>query len=86
VPLRLERHLLDQPAVSLLDIRAVAERAPRGRDALGELVAQLLQLREPEQARSAATRAGGHRDDALARPGGAEELPKLRLEAADLVV
>jgi hypothetical protein len=80
--LRLEHHLLDQPAVLLLDVGAVAERAACVGDPVGQVVAELLELAQRQQARTAA---GGDGElEALARPGGAEELRQLVLEASDL--
>src|SRR5215207_5712778 len=81
--LRLEQHLLDQAAVLILDVGPLAECTAGGGDALGEVVAQLLELAQREDARSAP---GAHAElEALARPGRTEETRELLLQPSQLV-
>jgi hypothetical protein len=83
VLLGLEQHLLDPAAVLLLDVGAVPERLAGVVEALCEVVSELLELREGEQARSAAR---AHPPvEARAREGRAEEGRELRFEAGDLL-
>ena len=84
VALRLEHHLLDQAAVPVLDPGPVGQRPPRVRDAGRQLVAQLLELGQGEEARASA--ATGHRRmrHMGARPGGAEHRGELALQLGDL--
>jgi hypothetical protein len=51
---RVERHLLDQPAVLFFGVGAVRERAAGVPDAGGQLVAKILQLAQGEQPGAAA--------------------------------
>ena len=83
VGLRLEHHLLDQPAVLLLHVSAVGQSPAGVRGALREIVAQLLELGQREQSRT--TPAGYIPVEVLARPGGAEQPRELRLQPGDLV-
>ena len=79
---RLEQHLLDEAPVLLLHVGSVGQRAAGVLDPRNEVVAQLLELGELQQAGAAAT---GHGPvEVLARPGGAEQLRQLCLELADL--
>jgi hypothetical protein len=78
-----EQHLLDLAAVLLLDVGAVAQRAPRGLDPARELIAHVLQLAEAQQARAAGR---GHGElHALARPARHEQGRQLALEPLDLI-
>ena len=82
VTLGREQHLLDPPAVLLLDARTVRVITAYLRDAAHELVAQLRELAEREQRGSGpGTRRGRRR---CARPAGGEQPRQLGLQALDL--
>src|SRR5688572_16383604 len=83
VLLGLEHHLLDQPAVLLLDPRAVGQRPAHVVEPLGEIVAERLQLAEGEHPRPAS---GRHAPvEASARVRGADQRGQVRLEPAALL-
>jgi hypothetical protein len=70
-----EHHRLDAGAVSVLDVGAIRERAAVVREALGEVVSDLLELLQREDARAAL---GAHAPvKAGARVGRAEERGEL---------
>jgi hypothetical protein len=81
--LRRRQHLGQQLAVGLLDPLALTQGDAGVGDPFGELVAQALQLPEPED-----PRLGGHGGDPIVdldpAEGGGEVLGELALEAADL--
>jgi hypothetical protein len=83
VALGLEQHLLDPAALLVLEVGALGERAAAVGDALHELVAELLELPQREDAGASAR---AHAPvEALARVGRAEQRAELGLEARDLV-
>jgi hypothetical protein len=83
VPSRVLEHLLQQLAVGSLDLGPPAELDASAGDAVGELVAQLLELAEVEQARGRMARRKPVLDFDPAE-GLADEAPQLALQAADL--
>src|SRR3954464_13846771 len=83
VLLGLEEHLLDAHAVLLLDVGAVAELAAGAAQALGQLVAQRLELGQREHPRAPAR--ADRPLEPLAGPGRAEQLGELVLQARDLI-
>jgi hypothetical protein len=85
VLLRLEEHFLDQPAVALLGLGPLAERPARGLQALGQLVAHLLELREREHARASGRGIAAGKVEPVSRPARAEQGPELRFQLGDLV-
>jgi hypothetical protein len=85
VLLRLEQHLLDPPAVLILDVGAFAESAAHVADALGETVPHSLEVRQREQARTALRGRGDAELEALARPRRREQPTKLGLQPCDLI-
>src|SRR5919198_549828 len=83
VMLRLEQHLLDQAAVLLLHVGSVGEHSAGLLHPGRQVVAQFLEL---DQAEHPGPAPRAHVPlEALARPGGAEELCQLLLEPRDLV-
>jgi hypothetical protein len=78
-----EPHALEQHAVALLEVRPLGDRGAGAVQALGEVVAQALQLAEAEQARAAAT--GDRPVGVRPRVGGEEGGGQLALELGDLV-
>jgi hypothetical protein len=83
VPVGLEQHLLDQLAVLLLDVSAVAESLAGLPHPFCELVAELLELNERQDPRASA---GGNLPlESLAGPGRAKELGELLLQARHLL-
>lgn len=81
--LRSGEHLLDQLAVLVLQPPPLDQRPPRLGDALGEPIAQCLQLTEVENPRHRGSGTDPVRDLRVSE-GLAEERSQLRLEAADL--
>ena len=79
---RLEQHLLQPHAVGRLDVGALGDRHPRGAQALGQLVAYLLELSEAEQPRL--TVALGRTIEPTHAVGGDERVAQLALEPGDL--
>jgi hypothetical protein len=83
VVLGVEQHLLDEAAILLLHLGALAQRVPRVGHTGREFVAELLELCQRQDARTGLRRHAPL--EALARPDGAEELRELLLEPRDLV-
>ena len=83
VALRVAQHVLDEGAVGVLDGVALAKVAAGLLDAVRECVTDLLELTEVENPGTAAWRVDPPLE-ALARPGGGEELGEIALEVLDL--
>ncbi len=83
VLLRRREHLLEQIAIARLQLVLATQGATRLGDAVGEGVADALQVLQPRHSRR--VRGGGHLGvDGDAREGLRREAPELVLEAADL--
>lgn len=82
-----EEHPLEADAVALLLAAALLEGTPRGAQLLGELVAEQLELGEPEDSRALAEprRAGGADLGTTVREGGDLDVAEIALEASDLL-
>jgi len=78
-----QEHLLDQQARRLLALGLRGEVAAQRPQPVGELVAQRLEVAQPEHARTGAARRHRRRGDL--RVGGADGGAHLALETGDLV-